>query len=82
MENREENLIKETCKKLGLTYKELSQELGYTESSLKKSVSTNKISPQLNRTIELYLQNLELKKEIDETNSFRKNLHIFITKGL
>lgn len=81
MEDKEENLIKKVSKEFGLTYKELSKELGYTESSLQKSVYSNKISPQLRKSIELYLETIELKKEIKEANDFRDILHNFINKN-
>ena len=82
LEEKEENLIKKVSKEVGLTYKELSQELGYTESSLRKSVYANKISTQLQRTIELYLETLKLKKEIKEADEFRKILRNFMDKSV
>ena len=78
MENREENLIKKTCKDLGLTYKELGDKIGYSESNLKSSVSRNQVSKQLEITINLYLQTIELQKEIDNTKSFKKSLKEFL----
>ena len=74
----EENLIKETCKNLGLTYKELGEQIGYSESNLKSSVSRNQVSKQLEITIQLYLKTIELQKEIDNTKSFKESLKDFI----
>jgi transcriptional regulator with XRE-family HTH domain len=78
LEEKEGNLIKETCKKLGLTYKELGEKIGYSESNLKSSVSRNQISKQLEITIHLYLKTLELQKEIDSTKSFKQSLREFM----
>ena len=78
MEEKEGNLIKETCKELGLTYKELGEKIGYSESNLKSSVSRNQISKQLEITIHLYLKTLELQKEIDSTKSFKQSLREFM----
>ena len=78
MDKKEENLIKKTCKDLGLTYKELGEEIGYSEANLKNSVYKNQISKQLEIAINLYLKNIELQKEIDNTKSFKKSLKDFL----
>ena len=78
MENQEGNLIKDTCKSLGLTYRELGEKIGYSEGNLKTSVSKNQVSKQLETSIKLYLKNIELQKEIDNTKNFKKILKDFI----
>ena len=78
LEEKRENLIKETCKKLGLTYKELGEKIGYSEANLKNSVSKNQISKQLEISINLYLQIIKLQKEIESTKSFKQNLKDFL----
>ena len=78
MDKKEENLIKKTCKDLGLTYKELGEKIGYSEANLKNSVYKNQISKQLEIAINLYLKNIELQKEIDNTKSFKKSLKDFL----
>ncbi|HHC11199.1 MAG TPA: transcriptional regulator [Campylobacterales bacterium] len=78
MENQEGNLIKDTCKNLGLTYRELGEKIGYSEGNLKTSVSKNQVSKQLETSIKLYLKNIELQKEIDNTKNFKKILKDFI----
>ena len=78
MEEKDKNLIKETCTKLGLTYKELAEKIGYSEANLKSSVSRNQVSKQLETTIYLYLKTIELQKEIDNTKSFKQSLKEFI----
>ena len=64
MEKKEIHLVKKVSKELGITYKELSKKIGYSESNLRQSVSTNKISGQLQKAIELYIETLELKKKV------------------
>ncbi len=54
MEDKEVHLIKKISQSLGMTYKELGEEIGYSESNLRRSVSTNKMSLQLKKAIELY----------------------------
>jgi len=78
VEKQEEHLIKRVSKELGLTYKELGEKIGYTESALKKSVSENRLPSQLKKSIELYLEVLELKRKEEETKQFKKILRTFI----
>jgi transcriptional regulator with XRE-family HTH domain len=74
----EANLIKKTCKELGLTYKELGEKIGYSEANLKNSVSRNQVSKQLETSITLYLQTVELQQEINNTKSFKQSLKDFL----
>ena len=67
MEKKEVHLVKKISKELGLTYKELAEKIGYTESNLRKSVSQNKISSQLEKAIRLYIRILELEQEVKDT---------------
>lgn len=80
MDKEEIHLVKKVSKELGMTYKELGEEIGYTEANLKRSVSTNKISKQLQKSIELYLKTIELEKEIENTNQLRKLMNTFLNK--
>lgn len=59
-----DNIIKTTCKELNLTYKQLGELIGYSESALNNAARSEKISEPLTRAIELYKENLELKKEL------------------
>jgi len=74
------HLVKRVSKELGLTYKELGEEIGYTESSLKKSVYDNKISVQLKKAIELYIRNTKLEKKITEMENMKQNILDFFQK--
>lgn len=80
MENQEGNLIKDTCKSLGLTYRELGEKIGYSDSNLRKAVSQNKVSSQLKKAIELYLEIVKLKEKEEETKNFKSILRTFISK--
>ena len=67
-----ENIVKQTCKELGLTYKELAESIGYSESNLRKSVSDNKVSSQLFKSIEMFLEINKLKTELDEYDNLKE----------
>ena len=70
----EENIVKKVCKELGLTYKELAERIGYSEGALKMAVQRDNVSPQMEKAIKLYLETLELKKELEEFNELKKLL--------
>jgi len=74
----ETNIIKEVCKEYNFTYKQLAEEIGYSESAIKTAISTNKISNSMERAIELFRENTELKKKVLSFSSFRENLREFI----
>ena len=80
MEKKEVHLVKKVSKELGLTYKELGEKIGYSESSLRKTVSNNTTSSQLKTAIHLYLDNLKLKEEIDELEDFKNTFRAFLKK--
>jgi len=63
LEKKEVHLVKRVSKELGLTYKELGEEIGYSESTLRSSVSKNQVSIQLKKAIELYLEIIKLKEK-------------------
>ncbi len=78
MEDKEVHLVKRVSKELGLTYKELGEEIGYSESNLRQSVYSNKLSTQLEKAIKLYLETVELKKKLNESENFKSILRTFI----
>jgi transcriptional regulator with XRE-family HTH domain len=80
LEKKEIHLVKRVSKELGLTYKELGEKIGYSESSLRKTVSNNTLSFQLKTAIQLYLDNLQLKQEIDELEDFKNTFRTFLKK--
>ena len=78
LEEKEIHLVKRVSKELGLTYKELGAEIGYSESTLRKSVSENRITLQLKKAIELYLKTLEFEKEKIEIKKIKDNIRTLI----
>ncbi|MFY4690906.1 transcriptional regulator [Campylobacter jejuni] len=62
----EENIIKKTCKELGLTYRQLGELIGYNGDSLNTMANKNndELSTPLKRAIELYLETLDLKEKL------------------
>jgi len=80
LEKKEIHLVKKVSKEFGVTYKELGEVIGYTESSLKKSVYDNKISIQLEKAIELYIKNIQLEKKIFEIEKMKQNVIDFFQK--
>ena len=79
MEEKEEiHLVKRVSKELGITYKELGEEIGYTEGNLKRAVHDNRTTAQLEKAIELYLKNLKLEKKLNEVDEMKKQFKTFI----
>lgn len=70
----EQNIVKATCKELGLTYKELGEAIGYGESAIKMAISKDKISEPMQKAIALYIETLELKKELENSNKIKSTL--------
>ena len=60
----QENLIKYTCRELGLTYKQLGEAIGYGEEAVSKAARTGNISATMNKALLLYFENLELKNKL------------------
>ena len=79
LEEKEIHLVKKVSKELGLTYKELGEAIGYTESNLRKSVSENRLSMPLKKAIELYLQVIEFKQNEEETRKMKDILRTLIS---
>ena len=68
------NIIKQVCKDLSITYKTLSSELGYKPDTINKAASTGKISEQLLKATNLYLENLRLKEELKDFEVIKQTL--------
>ena len=71
--SEEQNIIKKTCKELGLTYAQLAEQIGYGENSV-SNASRGEISKAMQKAIELYLQTLEQKKELEKLETLRSTL--------
>lgn len=78
MTEKKDNIVKATAKELGLTYRELGEAIGYTEGGLKNAVTQDKVSESMQKAIELFLENLKLKKEMQNTKAFKQLLKDFL----
>jgi hypothetical protein len=70
----EDNMIKSACIEQKLTYQQLADALGLSESSLRSAVSTNKVSKQVEKSIEMYLKIKDLEKELEKANTIKQVL--------
>jgi hypothetical protein len=68
MENmfEKQNIIKKTCKELGLTYAQLAEQIGYSEPAIKKAIANENVSEPMQKSILLYLRTLELEKQLED----------------
>jgi ribosome-binding protein aMBF1 (putative translation factor) len=78
LEEKEVHLVKKVSKELGMTYKELAKEIGYSESILRQSVSHNRISSPLEKVLYIYLKNHELEQEINKIEAFKNYIKSFL----
>jgi len=76
------HLVKKVSKELGFTYKELGEKIGYSESTLRRSVSKNQLSGQLKKAIELYLEIIKLKEKEKEIEKSKDLIATYSTKIL
>lgn len=63
---KDENVIKATCKELEITYRELGESIGYKPDTINKAASTGEVSDQLKKAIEMFIENVKLKKQLEE----------------
>ncbi|HEF3273977.1 TPA: transcriptional regulator, partial [Campylobacter coli] len=61
-------------KEQGLTYKQLGELIGYSESSLKSILTTGKISENLEKSIKLLIENRDLKLKLKEMDNLKNTL--------
>lgn len=69
----EENLIKQTCKELRLTYKQLGEAIGYSENAV-SNASRSDISKTMEKAIELYLKTINQEKELEKLSTLKSTL--------
>jgi transcriptional regulator with XRE-family HTH domain len=61
-----ENIVKKTCKELGITRQELAERIGVSETSINRWASSPEEMPlQAIKTFELLLKNKELQEFFD-----------------
>lgn len=58
------NIIKRVCKEQGLTYKQLGELIGYSESAIKSAMVKNEISEPMNKAVQMQLEIIKLKREL------------------
>jgi transcriptional regulator with XRE-family HTH domain len=66
----EENLVKKTCKELGITQKELAKKLGISDRTLSK-YATNKIPKNIENHLKLIVEN---KKQKDVFKNLKSSI--------
>ncbi|PAF50381.1 transcriptional regulator [Helicobacter sp. 13S00401-1] len=66
--------LKAFCKKQGLTYKELAENIGYGEGAIKGAIATNKVSSPMEFAISMYLKIKKLESEIKSYQELKKVL--------
>jgi predicted site-specific integrase-resolvase len=69
--NEDINIVKRVCKELGVTQKELAEELGIKEVTINKWSSTGEIPLQGIKSINLILENHKLKKDLHIVQMFK-----------
>ena len=73
-----ENIIKLTCKELGMTYRQLGEAVGYSEDAIKKAALAPEISQPMAKAIELLSENIVLKAEKQDLQTLKNLLKNFI----
>lgn len=71
-EKQEKNPIKEVCEKFGITYDELSNQIGYSSDSLRNSASSGKLGEPMKKAIKLFEENRELQDKLQRINILSK----------
>ncbi len=80
-EDKNDNLIKRVSKELNLTYKELGEKIGFTEGGIKNSISSGKISRQMEKSLLLLLKVAKLEKEVSKATKFKQDLKELLVKN-
>jgi transcriptional regulator with XRE-family HTH domain len=73
-EQIEENLVKKTCRELGITQKELAEKIGVTERTLSKYVTTKYMPKNIDNHLSLILENHYQDKLINSLKYSLQNL--------
>ena len=70
----QENLIKYTCRELGLTYKQLGEAIGLSEGSIKRLATSDEINTQAVKSCEMLLEIKNLKEQLSNTETLKTAL--------
>ncbi len=68
------NVIKKVCEEIGLTYKQLGEAIGVKEQSLRNMTSSGKITEQVEKSLDLLLENNNLKEQLKDCNTLKEVL--------
>ncbi len=71
---KEENLVKKTCRELGITQKELAEKIGVTDRTLSKYATNEYIPKNVINHINLILENHNQNKLIDSLKYSIQNI--------
>lgn len=72
------NPIRRVAKQFGFTYKELAEKIGYSESGLKNVITNKKISEPMKKSLELLIENAELKHKLKLKSEAIDNLKTYL----
>ena len=75
----DENLIKQTCKELNLTYKQLGELIGVSEGRIKQ-LAIGEVGEQVQKACEMLLKIKKLEKELNEQKQLKTLLKNFISQ--
>ncbi|MCE3040487.1 XRE family transcriptional regulator [Helicobacter anatolicus] len=70
----EANIVKKTCKELGLTYKHLGELIGLSEGSIKRLATSNEVNTQVIKSCEMLLQIESLEHKLIKLETFKASL--------
>lgn len=70
----EDTIIKQVCRELGITQRELAERIGMSADSLNVAVSNNKISKMTEAAVNLVLEVESLKKELSKYENLKNAL--------
>ena len=70
-----ENIVKKVCKELGITQKELAEQLGVSKPSVDRWASSKDIPESSKKMIEFFLENQKLKKDLSDLKEALNTLY-------
>lgn len=67
-----ENIVKQTCKELDITQKELAERLGSHLTTIQKWAGADEMPLSAQKSLELVLENHRLKQKVDKIQTIIK----------
>lgn len=68
------NIVKRACKELGITQKELADQLGVSKPSVERWAQSGEAPEQAQKQIDLLLENVIIKQELEELKTAMKTI--------